>query len=999
MGDAIYARAVPVCARCGHENSEGAKFCEECGFSFAAAPARAQEQRKTVTVLFCDLTGSTALGETLDPERLRALLARYFERMKGIVERHGGSVEKFIGDAVMAVFGVPLLHEDDALRAVRSAVEMRDTLPELGLQGRIGVMTGEVVTGTEERLATGDAVNVAARLEQAAQPGEVLVGQPTLALVREAAEVEPVAPLVVKGKAEPVPAYRLLRVREAPERRHESLFVGRERELALVREAWERVRAERRCELVTVVGDAGVGKSRLIAEVLASIEATAVRGRCVPYGEGMTYWPVVEVLKQLDVLPSEEAAAVAIRSLLGETEAATSAEEIAWAFRKTLEHASAERPLVVVFDDIQWGEETFRDLIEHVALLSSGAPILLLCIARPELSERRPAWPVTLRLEPLGDDDVDQLIAERIPGELRDRIARAAGGNPLFIEEMLAMAGEADGEVVVPPTLQALLAARLDQLETAERSVLERGSIEGEIFHRGAVQALARDEHQVTRRLAALVRKELIKPDKTELAGDDGFRFRHLLVRDAAYDALPKATRAELHERFAVWLEQHGAALVELDEILGYHLEQACLYRGELGLPSDEKLAAAARRRLTAAGRRASFRQDFLVAVRLLERAAALVPPAELDLALEIDLADALFWGGRGGDALRRAGSIAERASAAGDRVGELCGRIQEELYRLFLEPEGATGKLAALVEQGLPVFEAAGDDLALYIGYSALGHVANTRGQSDARLDACERAFVHAQQADLPHKLYEWRGAARFNGTTPFPELLAWLDEQEGRGARTNYLRSCRAAALARLGRFDEARSLLAEVRTELAERGGGIRLAVTIGHALVDLELLAGDPAAAVELGEEGCRLFEALGEKNWQAYTAGRLAQALYALDRLDECEAWAGRAGELGASDDALAQMFSGQGKAKVLARRGELAEAERLARDAVAIGEETDMLDAQGDAYADLAEVLSLAGRPKGAIEALEQALERYERKGSLVSTQRAQTRLAELQDA
>ena len=249
------------------------------------------------------------------------------------------------------------------------------------------------------------------------------------------------------------------------------------------------------------------------------------------------------------MLPSDEAAAVAIRSLLGETEAATSAEEIAWAFRKTLEQAAAERPLVVVFDDIQWGEETFLDLIEHVALLSSGASILLLCMARPELTERRPTWPVTLRLEPLGDEDVDELIPERIPAELREKIARAAGGNPLFVGEMLAMAGEAEGEVVVPPTLQALLAARLDQLEAAERSVLERGAIEGEIFHRGAVQALAPDETQVTPRLAALVRKELIRPDKSQLAGEDGFRFRHLLIRDAAYDSLPKATRAELHKR------------------------------------------------------------------------------------------------------------------------------------------------------------------------------------------------------------------------------------------------------------------------------------------------------------------------------------------------------------------------------------------------------------------------------------------------------------------
>jgi class 3 adenylate cyclase/tetratricopeptide (TPR) repeat protein len=610
---------VLACTSCGHDNSEGAKFCEDCGFSFAAAPARERELRKTVTVLFCDVAGSTALGETLDPERLRALLARYFERMKAIVESHGGSVEKFIGDAVMAVFGVPLLHEDDALRALRAAVEMRDALPELGIEGRIGVTTGEVVTGTEERLATGDAVNVAARLEQAAAPGEVLVGQPTLALVRDAAKVEPVGPLVLKGKSEPIAAYRLLEVRESPERRHEAVFVGRERELAILRQAWGRARAELRCELVTVVGDAGVGKSRLVAELVRGIEATVVRGRCLPYGKGITYWPVVEVLKQINLQPPHETAGAAIRSLLGETEATTSAEEIALAFRKTLEQAAAEQPLVVVFDDIQWGEEVLIDLIEHVALLSTGYSILLLCIARPELDERRRSWPVTLRLEPLGDADVEQLIPERVAGGLREKIARAAGGNPLFVEEMLAMADEAQREVVVPPTLQALLAARLDQLETAERSVLERGAVEGEIFHRSAVQALAPDERQVTPRLAALVRKQLIRPDKPQLPGEDAFRFRHLLIRDAAYDALPKAVRAELHERFANWLEERGAGfVVELDELLAHHLERAYGYRLELGA-GDEKAQQGPGEDITRIAQRAvlALRRAGLRAMRL----------------------------------------------------------------------------------------------------------------------------------------------------------------------------------------------------------------------------------------------------------------------------------------------------------------------------------------------------------------------------------------------
>src|SRR5437588_5338857 len=577
--------------------------------------------RKVVTVLFCDVVGSTALGESVDPEALQGLLVRYMERMTAVVESHGGSVEKFIGDAVMAVFGVPAVHEDDALRACRAAVEMREALPELGLEGRIGLNSGEVLTGTEERLATGDAVNVAARLEQAAEPGEVLIGQPTLALVGDGVEVEPLEPLQLKGKAEPVPAYRLLRVHpDGLERRREERFVGRERELLLVREVWGRVRAEQRCELLTVVGDAGVGKSRLVAEFLGSVEAAVVRGRCLPYGEGITYWPVVEVLKQLGLLVSDEAAALAIRSLLGESEAATSAEEIAWAFRKTLEQAAAEWPLVVVFDDIQWGEETLRDLIEHVALLSSGAAVLLLCMARPELTERHPAWPVTLRLEPLADDEVEELIAERVPGSLRDRIARAAGGNPLFVEEMLAMAGEADGEVVVPPTLRALLAARLDQLDPAERSVLERGAVEGEVFHRGAVQALGPQEAQVTPRLAALVRKRLIRSDRALLVGEDAFRFRHLLIRDAAYDALPKATRADLHRRFAAWLEQHGESLVELDEILGYHLEQASRYLDELGR-SDPEVELAAGERLGLAGRRAVWRGDPRAAAGLPERA------------------------------------------------------------------------------------------------------------------------------------------------------------------------------------------------------------------------------------------------------------------------------------------------------------------------------------------------------------------------------------------
>ena len=988
---------MPACAVCGYQAAEAFKFCPECGAA-AATATHSSEQRKVVTVLFCDVVDSTALGEATDPEALRTLLARYFERMKKIVERHGGTVEKFIGDAVMAVFGVPAVHEDDAVRACRTAVEMLGALLELELEGRIGIATGEVVTGTEERLATGDAVNVGSRLQHAAQPGEALISAETRAHAGATVEVEPVEALTLKGKADPVPAYRLLDVHEAAERRPEARFVGRESELVSIREAWERVRTERRCELLTIVGEAGVGKSRLIAEALASLDGRLVQGRCLPYGEGITYWPVVEILRQLHAPPPDEAA-VAIGSLLGEVDVATSAEEIAWAFRKTLEHAAAERPLIVVFDDVQWGEETFLNLLEHLALLSSGTPILLLAMSRPELLERRASWPVTVPLEPLPDEEAEALIPERISGELRARIARASGGNPLFLEEMVAMAGEAGGEVVVPPTLQAVVAARLDQLDPAERRVLERGAVEGEVFHRGAVQALAPEGTQITPRLAALVRKGLIRTNAAQLAGEDGFRFRHLVIRDIAYAGLPKAVRAGLHERLAAWLEKRETDPVELEEILGYHLERAWLYRDELGQGHDRELAAAARGRLTSAGRRALSRQDTRAATNLLARAAGLVPEAEVDVPLELSFVLALGWVGKGREAARRAGSVAERAAAAGDRLGALCARLEEGMQSVYLEPEGAVERLAALSEQALPVFEAAGDDFALHVAYRALTHVANARGQMDALVEACERAAYHARRMGFPNQhLLAWGEVARFHGTTPASELLARQDERDERERLSVWLRGPRAGALAMLGRVGEARALLAEVRADLA--GGGL-LPVSMGME-VAVELLAGDPGAAVVAADEAYRLLEKLEYHSFLAPAAGWLGQANYALGRLDDATAWADRAAGLPVSDNGRWRPpapSSGrwrQVKAKVLARRGEHAEAERLARQAVEISNATDMLNEQGAAYADLAEVLALAGRSEAEAEALERALARYEQKENIVMAERVRARLAEL---
>src|SRR3954454_3049615 len=444
-----------VCASCGRENPEGFKFCGNCGAPLeASAPAR--EMRKVVTIVFCDLTGSTALGDRTDPETLRATMRGYYEAMRTILERHGGTVEKFVGDAVMAVFGVPVAHEDDALRAVRAAWEMREAVPALGLAARIGVNTGEVVAGEGDTLVTGDAVNVAARLEQAAAAGDVLggaetrglvrdaaaaagdvlVGAETRRLVRDAAAAEAVA-VDAKGKGT-LQAFRLTEVdpsAPAVARHLDAQLVGRQRELELLRQAADRSVRESGCHLFTLLGAAGVGKSRLVAEFLDETGATVIHGRCLDYGDGITYWPVVEALKQLGPRATP---------VLGQlVSGAGSPNELFWSIRALLEDVARERPLVVLFDDIHWGQPTFLDLLDHVADLSRGAPILLLCLARPELLDARPGWgggklnATTLLLEPLSAEECTLLIAEL--GDLdeatRARILETAGGNPLFAEE------------------------------------------------------------------------------------------------------------------------------------------------------------------------------------------------------------------------------------------------------------------------------------------------------------------------------------------------------------------------------------------------------------------------------------------------------------------------------------------------------------------------------------------------------------------------------------
>ena len=964
--------------------------------------------RKIVTVVCCDMVAYDASGGQLDPEALRLVMSRGFERAAAVIESHGGTVEDAFDGGLMAVFGVPAVHEDDALRALRAALELVVALPDVGAQGRVGLTTGEVVAGDLggfRGLVTGDPVAVAKRLEHAAAPSEVLIAEPTLALVGDAAEVEPVAPLDVPGRAESVRAFRVLAVRAAPERTHRMRFVGRAGELALGRQAWERVQLQQRCELFTIVAEGGLGKSRLASELLSSIEARVVRGRCLPYGEGITYWPVIEALEQLDLPPADDAAAAAIRSLLGETEKVTSADEIAWAFRKTVERAAAEHPVALVFDDIHWGAATFLDLVEQLAFLSSGAPILLLCMARPELLERRPSWPVTLRLEPLEDKHVEDLISELITGPLCEKIARAAGGNPLFVQEMLAIADEAEGEVVVPPTLKAVLAARLDQLPPDERSVLARGAVEGEVFHRGAVQALAPDETQMPSRLSALVRRQLIRPTRPELAGEDAFGFQHLLIRDAAYDALPKRTRAELHERYATWLDEHSARSIAPDEIVAHHLEQSYRYRSELSPIDDEirALGEEAGKRLASAGVRASARGDLAAAANLLGRAAGLLPSESAErVDAIVDLVEPLI-------ALMRvveATTMLEEASAAAASLGNerLAARVEVEKAWVVVhstnEPFSQT-ELLSQVEQAITIFERLHDDVAVARALEVVLTVHLYFGRLSAVAAAAERGSRHAEHArnaKLQGKHRLGRMVAIEWGTTPLDQTEQLLIEDIEWARRTGSA-GVEACATVRLG----------VIRARRGDRDGG--------NELVDRGM-----SACIELGariwayqERGCSIWaltddlEVAEAKLRESYDvlsgAGKhgalstvcsiFAECLYRQGRYDEAEAMLAEASEKGGDDDVVTQVNVKAGTAKLAARRGQLEDAEALAREGAALAAETEVVDLRGDSLLALAEVLRLAGREEEAAAAIGEALAQWESRGDVVHAEQTRALLAE----
>jgi predicted ATPase/class 3 adenylate cyclase/DNA-binding winged helix-turn-helix (wHTH) protein len=1033
-----------------------------------APGATAHERRKTVTVLFAAVTATATGAGRLDPEARRRVVAPYATEMRAVLERHGGTVEAYPGDALMAVFGIPVLHEDDALRAVRAATEMREALPAPGddaddasrihLSVRVGVGTGEVIAARPadgEPLATGEAVSVAKDLEGVAGDAEVLIDEETHRLVRSSVQAEDAGGRDSRS-GDPIGALRLIEVaRDFAGRpsRLDSPLVGRDRPIGTLTSVFAAAASDRACHLVTVLGAAGVGKSRLVREFANGLgdEASVVAGRCLPYGEGITYWPLAEVVREMTPAGAELSAPAIAAHLAGEPKAGQIAagvaeavgvgapeggtsEEIFWAARRLFEAVARRRPLVVVFDDLQWAEPTFLDLIEHVADLSRGAPIVLLCLARPELLDARPGWgggklnATSILLEPLGEADTRELIGNllsraSLPHETATRIADATEGNPLFAEELLAMLID-DGllrrdvghwtvadelaDLPVPPTIHALLAARIEALPDHERTLLAHASVEGTVFHRGALDALMPGAVApvIERDLSALVRRDLICPEQSSFVVDEAFRFRHILIRDAAYRSLPKERRAGLHQRFAGWVEQAtGSRLGVFEEILGYHLEQAYVLIVQLGTVDAhaERLAGRAATHFEAAGRRALARGDHTGAVTLLERAAALLSgdnPRRTKLLP--DLGAALIEAGRLTDADAALNDADRAASTARDARARAHVLVHRQFLRLQRGESGGLAEATAVVDEVVPVFEQAGDEHGQCDAHRLRAWLHWIEGQADAASEAWERAAAHAREAGDEHERTEilsWVASALWWGPTPVEEAIRRCEEIR-REVSANPAASAQvlqplAALHAMKGRFDHARGLHAASGKAFEELGLTLSLAVSHTDAGT-IDLLAGDPLAAERNLRRGYDALAEMGERNHLSTSAALLAQALLALERDEEAERFARLSEEWADADDLITQVLWRGVRAMTLARRGLVQEAESLAREAVALAETSDFVNDRGDAFVDLAIVHRQAGQLDQARAALAEGLRRYEQKGNAVAAGRARADLAAL---
>jgi class 3 adenylate cyclase/tetratricopeptide (TPR) repeat protein len=1046
------------CPGCGEENPPKFRLCGYCGTALpqAAAVLPPREVRKTVTIVFSDLKGSTALGERLDPEALHEVKERYFGAMAAEIQRHGGKIEKYIGDAIMAVFGLPRAREDDALRAVRAVLGMQAALRRVNddlrtrygvtLANRTGVNTGEVVANddasADQKLATGDAVNVAARLEQAAPENEIYLGDVTYRLVRDAVLVEPVEPLELKGKAERVPAYRLVAAPglDGLVRRHGRPLVGRDAELEALRAAYADVSEGRGSRMVTLIGDAGFGKSRLVLEVLERIAvgARSLSGRCLPYGDGITFWPLLMMVREAAAIRDSDTPEIAQSKLLeavgdaevaqrlasasGLSTASYPLSEINWAARKFLVGWAAKAPLVAFVDDIHWAEPAFLDLLEHVQQTSPEAALLVLTTARQDLLEQRPEWgtqpgSVRLELRPLSDAAATQVVSNLIGSaglsdEVLTRIVQAAEGNPLYAEQMLSMlidngALRLDGErwvraddateIAVPPTIQALLEARLDGLARAERAAVEPASVIGLEFAQSALSSLAPEavRPQLGQHLGTLTRRQFIRP-VTQNGPDLVYRFHHHLVRDTVYNGLLKRARANLHLEFVRWADKANAdsdRALEFEEILGYHLEQAHRYLRELGPLDAQGLAtgADAARRLSSAGRRAAARGDMHAAANLLRRAITVLEPADPARgALLPDLAEVLI--GLGDFAAAR--STIDEAAAAAERAGDerlkALARLLAMLVRLYSggqQPDWSDETLRACHEL-VPVLERldAHNELAKVWRLMVIVH--GIAGHFTLASEGVARSIEHARRAgneQLVARNALMLAINALNGPMPVPRAIEECEQLLAAGLSDRQIACNVMCALAQLkamnGELDAARALVRHSRAQLRDLGQGVYAAST-GIDLARVELHGGDLAAAQREVQADCDFLAAKGETYFLSTMAALLARMARDQGRDDEALALSQTAEQATAADDVESQGLWRMVRAPILARRGRLAEAEELARAAVALMGQTEAPMLQADAHSELAAVLRLAGREGEAQQAIDEAIRRYEAKGN-----------------
>jgi tetratricopeptide (TPR) repeat protein len=955
--------------------------------------------------MFADLVGSTELVSAQDPEITRRRVTAFFDAVAGCIETHGGTVEKFAGDAVMAAFGIPQAHEDDAERAVRAALGIIQNTHELGVEARVGIEAGEVVVDeTDSTFATGEAVNVAARLQQAAGPGEILIGESAYRLTDGRLETEQVGPLELRGFRRPIGAYRVLAALDGPTQRVvvSAPFVGRDSELELLENTLARTIRDRRPHVFTIYGEPGVGKSRLLREFLAGAEGvTILAGRALPYGEGITYWPLAEMVKAAagitDDDPMETArdklieccGDEAIAELLGlasgvmeAVEGERGQPEIAWAAREFVDELADVQPLVLVFEDIHWAEEPLLELIDHLAQWVRERALLILCLARPELLDIRPGWgggrirSTAIELEPLAREESEELatalLAQHdIPEKLTARLLEKTEGNPLYVEETIRMLLEegADGSDRIPDTLQALIGARIDRLPPGEKILLQRGAVMGRTFFVGAVDHLSAeyDADELEDMLDDLLLRDLVtREERSTITGETAYRFKHVLIREVAYGGLSKSSRAEYHTRFAEWLREKADK--ELLEIRAYHLDHACTLYAELDGKPPEELARTAARALQAAGKRALARESNSSARKLLLRAFELEPTLERRY-LAARAASQL------GDlpVVRDEMTIvAEEAAAAGAR--DIQTRALTALAETVASLDGELARAAELADEALEVVEP-DDHEGRFTALDRRARVARWLGRLAEAEEFEQQALEEARAAG--RKDHEAKAALQLAGihigrmedakAEPLIDRALELAEHSGSLVARASAASSKALLLRARGDLEDAAGWYTKALELYREAASVSDIAWTSRHlGIVAWE--TGDPEKAERLLRESIRLLAPMRERGTLCESQRYLAQLLLEQGRIDEAEKYALAARETVSAEDTVSRATTRVALAQVRAAQGRHEEAETLFAEALAIvggGEHCRILL---DVLPPYAEFLRALARPDEAAE-------------------------------